>query len=501
MLTIDSELQALIPPLQAEERDALEASILAEGCRDAIVVWHHDGTDIIVDGHNRHAICTAHGLPYNVVTRDFSSRSDVKLWMIRNQLARRNLTPFKRTELALWIEDILSEQARHNSLANLRNNPLDVQNSAHREQGRTRDAVARIAEVSHDTVHKVKHVLTDAPAPIVDKARAGDISIHAAERMTKALRGQPEDVVELALRLADDSADKVAILARLYKSNGKDGSNSTFDEIATNGGFHYGDEMDEWCDFAESTVGQIRAATESLKKHHQVLAMQEKQLRKEARRDERIAAQTGVPDELSGPPYELLNVDIRYLDTLIPDESVDVIITDPPYPKEFVPLYDTLGKLAARVLKPGGSMIVMSGQSYLPEVIGYLSSHLNYHWTMAYMTPGAGPTIWKRSVNTFWKPLLWYVKGEYDGYWQSDVFKSDANEKSHHEWQQSISGMDRIIERFSLPDQVVLDPFCGAGTTGVSAISQYRRFIGVDLDPKAIASSEERLSQWLENNR
>ena len=117
------------------------------------------------------------------------------------------------------------------------------------------------------------------------------------------------------------------------------------------------------------------------------------------------------------------------------------------------------------------------------------------------MTPGAGPTIWKRSVNTFWKPLLWYVKGEYDGYWQSDVFKSDANEKSHHEWQQSISGMDRIIERFSLPDQVVLDPFCGAGTTGVSAISQYRRFIGVDLDPKAIASSEERLSQWLENNR
>jgi len=78
-------------------------------------------------------------------------------------------------------------------------------------------------------------------------------------------------VVEVALRLADDNADKVATVARLYKSNGKDGSNDTFQEIATNGGFHYGDEMDEWCDFASSSVGAIKAALDSVARYHAII--------------------------------------------------------------------------------------------------------------------------------------------------------------------------------------------------------------------------------------
>ena len=78
-MRIDPEFQALIPPLSDDEFAALELSIMTEGCRDAIVVWQHDGDDIIVDGHNRYAICTAAGLPYKTVTRDFSSRSEVML--------------------------------------------------------------------------------------------------------------------------------------------------------------------------------------------------------------------------------------------------------------------------------------------------------------------------------------------------------------------------------------------------------------------------------------
>lgn len=266
-LTIMDELKALIPPLSADEYTGLEQSIIAEGCRDAITVWLHDGDNVIVDGHNRYAICSAHGLPYQTVTRDFDSLSDVKLWMIRNQLSRRNLTPFKRTELALQMEAVIAEQAKQQSgtrtdlLAN-----LPTGSSIN-----TRDEVARIAEVSSRNVDKVKHVLTDAPAPIVDKARTGEISIHAADQMTKALRGQPERVVALAMRVADDNADKVAILARLYKSNGKDGSNGTFDEIAINGGFHYGEEMDEWCDFAASTARQIEEALGSLANYHRMI--------------------------------------------------------------------------------------------------------------------------------------------------------------------------------------------------------------------------------------
>ncbi|MEO0594845.1 MAG: hypothetical protein AAF126_01910, partial [Chloroflexota bacterium] len=70
-IQIDSEFKALIPPLQDDEYTRLEQSILEEGCRDALVVWQ--GKNILVDGHNRYAICTQHSLPFDTVERAFSS--------------------------------------------------------------------------------------------------------------------------------------------------------------------------------------------------------------------------------------------------------------------------------------------------------------------------------------------------------------------------------------------------------------------------------------------
>lgn len=157
-MIIDAEFRALIPPLQADERAKLEQSILNEGCRDALVVWQSPDGDILIDGHNRHDICTAHNLPYDVVTRDFASRDDVKLWMIRNQLARRNLTPFNRTELALQMESVIAELAKqnqaHGSTApnkTLLSNLTEALNPVN-----TRDELARIAETSAGNIHKVK---------------------------------------------------------------------------------------------------------------------------------------------------------------------------------------------------------------------------------------------------------------------------------------------------------------------------------------------------------
>lgn len=88
-LRIDEGLRALIPPLSAEERDLLEQSILAHGCRDPLVVWN--GT--LIDGHNRYEICQRHGVPFKTVQIDLPSREDAEDWMDANQLGRRNLTP------------------------------------------------------------------------------------------------------------------------------------------------------------------------------------------------------------------------------------------------------------------------------------------------------------------------------------------------------------------------------------------------------------------------
>ena len=65
-IAVDPELSILIPPLQPEELAQLEANILAEGCRDPLVVWQ----GILLDGHNRLRICEKHGIPYKVVEID-----------------------------------------------------------------------------------------------------------------------------------------------------------------------------------------------------------------------------------------------------------------------------------------------------------------------------------------------------------------------------------------------------------------------------------------------
>lgn len=88
---VDAGFAALCPPLTAEERTGLRDSLLAEGCRDALVVWGETG--ILLDGHNRLAICEAEGIEYRTVERSFADRESAEDWVLRNQLGRRNLSP------------------------------------------------------------------------------------------------------------------------------------------------------------------------------------------------------------------------------------------------------------------------------------------------------------------------------------------------------------------------------------------------------------------------
>jgi len=106
---IDPEFKALIPPLSASEFATLEASILKEGCRDPLVVWTEE--KVLIDGHNRYDICTAHSISYQTVEMSFDSRDAVKVWMIGNQLGRRSLTPESVSYLrGTWYE--LTKQSR-----------------------------------------------------------------------------------------------------------------------------------------------------------------------------------------------------------------------------------------------------------------------------------------------------------------------------------------------------------------------------------------------------
>ena len=203
-----------------------------------------------------------------------------------------------------------------------------------------------------------------------------------------------------------------------------------------------------------------------------------------------------LPREIPKDAYKLFQADIKSGLPEIADNSVDFIITDPPYPKDFLPLYEELSKVSARVLKDGGSLVCMVGQSYLPEVVQLLQTSMKYHWCMCYLTLGASPQLWQKRTNTFWKPLLWFVKGEYKGDWiGNDIMQSPQNDKKFHHWGQSVGGMKDIIERFTNPNDLILDPFLGGGTTGVTAVMSGRKFIGVDIEEKCLETTIERIKE------
>jgi len=218
-------------------------------------------------------------------------------------------------------------------------------------------------------------------------------------------------------------------------------------------------------------------------------------IRKWAERDA-AAAQAAAEDEPRLPDgIDLRHGDFR--DVLAELSGVDAIITDPPYPEEFLPLFADLSYVAAQALKPGGICAVMVGQSYLPQIIDALGTNLAYHWTLAYLTPGGQAVqLWQRKVNTFWKPVLIYVNGEYAGEWLGDVTRSDVNDndKQHHHWGQSESGMADLINRLTRPGQLVCDPFLGGGTTAVVAHALGRQFIGCDTDETCIAVATARFT-------
>jgi hypothetical protein len=138
---------------------------------------------------------------------------------------------------------------------------------------------------------------------------------------------------------------------------------------------------------------------------------------KEQRKKDKDLRKEIIPDNL--PPiterFELINGRFQNVD-LAPG-SIDIIITDPPYDKKHVFLYQDLAIFASDVLKPGGSLLVMSGLYYLPEILALIVPHLNYHWTLTYFTPGSTLQLWQRKILSYWKPVIWFVKGKYSGDW------------------------------------------------------------------------------------
>lgn len=449
-MKIDKEFQARIPKLKPSELSQLEASILSEGCREPLVVWARDGKDdVLVDGHNRLAICEKHGIAFKTRPMEFGSRREVVEWMLRHQLGRRNLT---REAAADVIGQVYNGRKQTGWKTRFPQN-----------EGIAETAVAVASElgVGRATVERAGDYAAaiDRLTTILGVAR-DDLRESEFIRDGEAVKGRKlrmADVVELGKEPG------------VYATGKKQGKayGCTDEEVA---------QVWKRLTDAGSDCTSVKAALRDIK-------------------NEKAARAVRVTK------CDL--VEIRHADFVegcesIPDGSVDIIITDPPYPHQFIECWSSLSSVAARVLKPYGLCIAYTGKLHLDECMARLGERLTFYWQMVFLQT-VTPTVHPRKVNTKYKPILIFQnvpEGEkvraHDRYFL-DVIEGQRVEKDAHEWQQSADGLEKIIDTFTSVGDLILEPFSGGGTTPFVARQMDRRCIAFEIDEKAYKASIGRV--------
>lgn len=211
-ITINEELRSFIDPLTPVEYAALERSLLADGCRDALVLWR----DVLIDGHNRYDICTKHGIPFRTVNNDkFDSLEDVMLWVIDNNLARRSVSDFQRGMLALRKKEIVAARAAQRAAEAPPDQPApEPADDPVDPPWSTREDVAKAARVSANTLSQIERIRKTAAPELVDAVRSGTISVSAAasvaslppEAQVAAVAGGRKELQQAARQVREQKA-------------------------------------------------------------------------------------------------------------------------------------------------------------------------------------------------------------------------------------------------------------------------------------------------------
>lgn len=192
---------------------------------------------------------------------------------------------------------------------------------------------------------------------------------------------------------------------------------------------------------------------------------------------------------------DILTGDFRDAD--IEDNSVDLVLTDPPYAKEYLPLWSDLSRMAICALKPGGFLVTYSGQMYLPEVMRRLGEHLEYYWLAGLQHIGPKTRIWPRKMLNGMKPILIYAKRPVQKQHKTlvDLIDSRTQSKRFHAWGQKVSPVRCLLEAFTIEGDLVWDPFLGGGTTAAACLQAHRNCIGHEIDPEVADVARERMTQ------
>jgi len=231
-VSINPKFKNLIPPLTQDERKQLEENILDEGIREPLITWN----GVLIDGHNRYSIAKKFGLEFQTKEMDFENESDAEIWIIKNQFGRRNLSKYDRSILALRLKPVIAERAREKQVGTLKQNAVNQKSDERKELNTTKE-IAKLAGVSHDTIHRVETIEASGNDKVREKLRSGEISINEAylavtpkpksdrqeakeakERHNAFLEKKNSDQNVVSFRDIKEDAYDVKIIAREYFS-------------------------------------------------------------------------------------------------------------------------------------------------------------------------------------------------------------------------------------------------------------------------------------------
>jgi hypothetical protein len=188
----------------------LEENLRKDGCRDPLVVWA--GRSILLDGHHRYEICRRRGITFAIRPLELATREEAKIWIIQNQLGRRNLEPFQRAELALNLKPLIEagakERRRQAAEAKEAQEKLDARaseelrktpppNLAERAQRETRTQLAKAAGIGHETLRKAEIIARQGSEQAKERLRRGETSIHHEYQILKPPPKPPAPKTEI----------------------------------------------------------------------------------------------------------------------------------------------------------------------------------------------------------------------------------------------------------------------------------------------------------------
>ena len=416
---IHPEFEKLIHPLSKEEFMELEKNILQKGCLDSIKVWQ----GYVVDGHHRYKICEKNNLPFEVLDVDFDDEWAVKLWMVNNQLGRRNLTDAARIEYASLRVDITRGVAQRNQEESRFGKKEEdylgalpdktkrtIERRVKKQQTIVRNVIGAVAGVSGRTVSKYLYLQKHADKEDLATLREGKLVPFGTKGKKK--------------KLSIDS---------LYR------------EVKTKD---------------KAQIKKFFTVRENLPSPQKLFEKVDNSV--EESQVEALAREDIFKEDVS---TRIITHPIGDLSKYVESNSVDVIITEPPCKEEDIDLFDQLGDFARHALKDGAPCVVIAGNQFLPDFIEMMRAHLDYCWTLSFNAARGVYESMSTNIETAWKPILVFTKGEPN----LKPFSDCAN------------SLESIVESFSYIGETICDPFCNNGSIGKVCLKKKRSFVGSDI--------------------